>query len=221
MSSRLYISSIRALDNPGLYERAYLSASSQRKEKVDRLRSEEDRKRSLMAEILLQKALNDQHIDIPELRYGYNEYGKPYLPDQPEFHFNISHAKEYVICVFSDEEAGCDIEKIRKYDLNVAKRFFAPDEYEQLLSCSDEQKRAVLFFRYWTLKESYLKFKGGGLSIPLNSFSFEIDDDKVTAHVLEEDLFFIESDIIKGYRISICSYDEKIPFEWIDPETLL
>ena len=65
-----------------------------------------------MAEILLQKALNDQHIDIPELRYGYNEYGKPYIPGGPEF--SISHCK-HGIAVAVDEYGLATLKRVYPY----------------------------------------------------------------------------------------------------------
>ena len=58
------------------------------------------------------------------------------------------------MCVVSDHEAGCDVEKITVMDMDIARRFFCAEEYAALMSCRDADSRNALFFRYWTLKET-------------------------------------------------------------------
>ncbi len=51
-------------------------------------------------------------------------------------------------------------------------------EYETLLNQPDEM-RLKYFYMIWTLKESYIKAEGKGLSIPLNSFSISITSNSI------------------------------------------
>ncbi len=84
---------------------------------------------------------------------------------------------------------GVDIEKIRPIDFAIAERFFTASEYRLLMDTA-EQERLQLFYTLWTLKESYIKFVGKGLSIPLDSFAIELltpDQARLTAPDPEED----------------------------------
>ena len=67
--------------------------------------------------------------------------------------------------------------------LDIARQYFSPDEAATLFALSTEfQSRR--FFDLWTLKESYLKARKRGLSIPLDQFGFELDDPgRVTLHL--------------------------------------
>jgi len=89
--------------------------------------------------------------------------------------FNLSHANGLTSCaVVLDHEIGIDVEdSIRKIDINIADRFFSRQESEYLGQTREKDKKNV-FFDFWTLKESYIKAKGKGLSIPLDKFSFTI-----------------------------------------------
>lgn len=98
---------------------------------------------------------------------GMNEHGKPYLKTDASLFFNISHSGDWVVCAFSDTEVGVDIERIGKERLGVAERFFHPREIAVLREMSEQ---AELFFRYWSAKESVLKYRGTGLSGSLRSF---------------------------------------------------
>jgi 4'-phosphopantetheinyl transferase len=66
----------------------------------------------------------------------------------------------------------------RKIDLSVADNFFSKNESD-FLNKSPEADRQNLFFDLWTLKEAYIKAKGLGLSIGLDTFSFFLDGDAI------------------------------------------
>ena len=224
MNTLLYVSSIRPLDDSEYYDLAYSLVSETRQKKTDQYLNSEDKKRSLTAELLLKKALTDQGKDLNDLTYEYNDYGKPKLKDIGDFCFNISHSGDYVILAVSDKEIGCDIEKIRNRDLKIAKRFFADKEYEDLLKIEDEEERRKMFYLYWVLKESFIKFSGQGLSKPLDSFWINISEDKkISVYDRSDDINIYPKhfDIIPGYSIAVCSYDEEVDVIMTDIKELL
>ena len=67
----------------------------------------------------------------------------------------------------SDCEVGCDIGKAVNAPLEVAEHYFNPGELEYIKSEKDKDKA---FFTLWTLKESYMKMTGRGMSLLLDSF---------------------------------------------------
>jgi 4'-phosphopantetheinyl transferase superfamily len=75
-------------------------------------------------------------------------------------------------------EVGCDIERVDPgFDFEeLATRYFAPQEFANLQSLPAALRRAG-FFWHWTLKEAYVKCRGIGLSLPLDSFTFSLAPD--------------------------------------------
>ena len=142
------------------------------KNKILRYRRYEDSLRSLMGKIIVKEAL---HLD--KLNLGYNEWGKPYLIDINNKHFNISHSNEWVVVAISENPIGIDVQHIDNTDISIGERFFSKDESEYLFSLTEE-KRKDCFFKLWTLKEAFIKSEGKGLSIPLDSFSIDISNEK-------------------------------------------
>lgn len=117
--------------------------------------------RCICAEALLRRALGRKDYC---LRYGEN--GKPYLTDNDNFHFNISHSGRWVVIAYGSSPVGVDVQELRdKVPEGIAQRFFTGDEQSYV---GDDSRR---FFRIWTGKESYIKYLGTGLKTPLNSFS--------------------------------------------------
>ncbi len=143
-----------------------------------------DRVLHLCARALLRHVLSRYRDVLPsEWRFTKNEYGKPFvtnLADDNALYFNLSHTKGMVVCAVAKHEAvGVDVESIdRDLDcLRLAESVFAPAEIRALQAC-DVAKRAELFYRFWTLKESYIKAVGMGLSHPLDNFWFDVSDDQ-------------------------------------------
>ena len=142
------------------------------KEKILKYKKYEDSLRSLYGKLLLKDALN-----IKELNLLYNKYGKPYLKDPySNIHFNISHSGEWVVLAIDTVPIGIDIQEITNTDIKIAKRFFSKEESEYIFSLSEENQIEA-FIKLWSLKESYIKAEGKGLSIPLNSFTIDISRD--------------------------------------------
>ncbi len=73
---------------------------------------------------------------------------------------------------------GVDTENIRTRPapLDAANHFFSSDE-ALALSALPTAMQHDRFFQYWTLKESYIKARGMGLSIPLDQFGFDFSQD--------------------------------------------
>lgn len=107
----------------------------------------------------------DQEINIV-----FGENGKPRIGNLADAHFNISHSGHYVVCAVATTEIGIDVERIRKVNLRIAERFFSSSEIADLMA-SEEGNRMQYFITLWTIKESYLKAIGRGLTQHLNSFT--------------------------------------------------
>lgn len=109
-----------------------------------------------------------------QVQFQYNEFGKPMLAGglHPSLQFNLSHSGDLVLIALSRGRAlGVDIERMRE-DLatkEIAGRFFSPEECRALDTVAADARREA-FFACWTLKESYLKARGDGLSLPLAQF---------------------------------------------------
>ena len=94
-----------------------------------------------------------------------------------DIYFNISHSGEWVICAISDCELGVDVEKIQK---NIPNWIYIFSEAEQqMIRKWNGLERAELFYKFWTLKESYIKAVGLGLNMPMNSFSIQLLDNQI------------------------------------------
>ncbi|WP_139345060.1 4'-phosphopantetheinyl transferase family protein [Virgibacillus pantothenticus] len=146
--------------------------SKEKRARIMQFKKNDDKFRSLFAEILLRlmickkiKCKNEQ------VNFEINSYGKPHLVGNSEVHFNISHSGKWVIISLANSQIGIDIEEIKEIDyLAISKRYFSDREYKDLSNISEHQQLRY-FYNLWTLKESYVKNIGLGLSKPLYTFT--------------------------------------------------
>ncbi len=128
---------------------------------------------------------DDPAVHTP-VRILHDEKQRPYLAtpeaaQQAAPQISLSHAGDYVAVATDRLPVGIDIEQIRPCKESLAERFFSDAErayMEQLQGAaagSDLQgaARDLAFTAIWTLKESFLKATGMGLSLGLESFSME------------------------------------------------
>ena len=181
-------------------KKAYLLVPKERREKIDFYRFNKDKKLSAGAFLLLKKLLSDENI--PNFKMKTGKYEKPYISDNKNIYFNLSHSGKMVLCAISDRELGVDIEiNDPTIDLNIAKHYFYNSEYENIMNSKNSPDE---FFRYWVLKESYMKYTGLGMNLKLDSFEIILDDEiklKDDSKNLKFNLFEI-----KDYKIGIASH---------------
>ncbi|MEH7463810.1 4'-phosphopantetheinyl transferase superfamily protein [Bacillus thuringiensis] len=149
--------------------------------KTEKFNYRKDAQRTLLGEILVRYALCKLNSKKNyEFRFGYNKYGKPYLENFPNIHFNISHSGKYVVCAIDKSPVGIDVETINPIDLTIVNSSFSKLE-KKYLSQLQLNEKLTQFYYIWTMKESYIKREGKGLSIPLESFCvFSLKDTDTT-----------------------------------------
>lgn len=148
-----------------------------------------------------------------EKEIGSGKYGKPYLKNYPEIHFNISHCDGIVVCAIADFEIGVDTERVKSFPVSMVRKMLTEKEQRVLNEKSEDLGEFQnVFFRYWTLKESYLKWEGHGFYKDPLTIEFEpgasldsgdemfLSVDKKTVQIQR----CLEADVV----ISVC-FDEK------------
>lgn len=201
----LYAADVSVLADPQFYAAAYAAASPARRGKTDRYHFAKDRYLSLGAELLLHHALRAAGICGLPADLDYGAQGKPYLRDSGIF-FNLSHSGSWAVCAVSACEVGCDVEKIAPIDLEIAKRFFFRTEYDDIAAQTTEETRNEMFYRYWTLKESFMKATGLGMKLPLDAFRIVRGSEiSVVQPVDGRSYHFAEYEEIPGCKCALCT----------------
>jgi len=191
-----------------------LLISSEKKHKIDKFINKEDKIRTLIGEILIRTIIVKQlGIKNENIRFEKNRYGKPHLKEYPMINFNISHSGDFVVCATHNKPIGIDIEEIKKIEYeNISKNFFALSEFNYIIKQKIDIQLSK-FYEIWTLKESYIKCCGQGLSIPLKSFSIDIDqyeDIKVIVNEGHNNHRFKIFDMMLGYKMAVCLENKEI-----------
>src|SRR5207302_1414642 len=150
--------------------------------RADRFRFERDRSRYIIGRALLRGLLARYLNVMPgELEFQYGEFNKPALASGPWF--NLAHSGSVALYALSSaSEIGIDVE-LDDADFareRIAERFFSPTEVAALRALPAKlQPRA--FLTCWTRKEAFIKARGDGLSLPLDSFDVTLAPDSPAA----------------------------------------
>ena len=128
----------------------------ERRQRLERLKQPEKRREPLCAYLFLRRALWEQYRwrDLPEIRLS--SFGKPYFPEHPDIHFNLSHTAGAVLVALSDRPVGVDIEHIRPVSQRAMRR---------LADVGTERA----FFQSWVRREALTKRSGTGVGTMLSA----------------------------------------------------
>ncbi|MBD5135679.1 MAG: 4'-phosphopantetheinyl transferase superfamily protein [Lachnospiraceae bacterium] len=171
--------------------------SAERQERIKKYLFDKDKITSLTAELLIRKeACRTLGISDNKISFSYNEFGKPYLSNYPEYYFSISHSEQCITFTHSNCPIGIDVEKVSEHDFDVAEKFFTNGELNYL---QESENKDIAFYDIWTKKEAYTKMLGTGLMTPLSSF--DVTDKELRKNFV--------SKYISGYMINVCSKNLK------------
>lgn len=205
-----FLMDVEPLANEMVFAHYFDQVSPDRQGKIKALKSTKARALSLGAGLVLKILLEKCSIDptAPMIR---NNNGKLFLKDREDCYFNLSHSGHFVVGALAPEAIGIDIQKIKKANVKLAKRFFHDQEYTFLLKLASESQD-LGFSQIWAAKESYIKYLGTGLATPLNSFQvqFEIDKSNWTAKIQGQDLYFKNVKGPEDYVIWSCSESDGV-----------
>jgi 4'-phosphopantetheinyl transferase len=203
--------------------------------KVGRFLHKRDRQRFTIARGLLRCLFANYFGRLPnEIRFSYGEFGKPALAadfskEDCNLHFNLSHAGDWVFYAFAkNREVGIDIEPVSNPVpwRQLASEIFSLTEQAELTAFPQYQQKEV-FLRGWTRKEAYLKGRGEGLFLPLNSFSVPLGLIKKPKPIISSDQegitqwWFHPVDSISGYIIALAVAGEPVRIRSIHWPALL
>lgn len=190
-----------------------------KQQRIHRFIHREDAVRTLIADILSRWMICcELGIKNREIQFTTNTYGKPLLQNRDNLHYNQSHSGNWVASALDYSPVGIDVEEIGQTDLDIAEHFFSRQECRDLFALEASEQREY-FFDLWTLKESYIKAVGSGLSLPLDSFTIRRDHHTDSfaldvAHCTKVDFHpchFRQYPLDPAYKLSVCAKSESFP----------
>lgn len=193
-----YLLDVTGLPDPKVDEMALLDIPDWRRAHIMKYLRERDRRLSLGAWRLMEKALLRHGFLASNVKIGAN--GKL---ECDGVYFNLSHSGDMVLCAVSDAPVGCDIEKATGAPFEVAERVFTKKERRYLLDAKNTGEANRRFFRLWTMKESYMKMTGEGLGLSPERIEVDLD----TLSILRDSVIqscILQNSALGDYEISVC-----------------
>lgn len=129
------------------------------------------------------------------------------IPDDPGYHYSVSHSRTHVLVGISTGPVGVDTETHRRVSLSTVQSLTTPAE-----------RSTLPFFDTWVLRESYYKLTGNG---DLRSLRFYRRDGQIVPP--DDEVFCRLYGDIDGSSTAVCSYDNEFPdaLVAVPPEKLL
>lgn len=180
-----------------------------------------DRNRHVISRALLRTVL-PAYLEIPHqaLSFRCDRFGRPHLDNAEALayglDFNLSHTAGLIaLAVTRHTVVGVDVENASRQQpaIELASRFFSADEVASLRTFGGDLLN-LEFYRHWTLKESYLKAYGVGLSLPLDQFGFRLAAQRAefylapTAEHRADEWYFAQWRASAEHLLAVCARHE-------------
>ena len=135
---------------------------------------------------LLERAAKQHWGLVPPFILKQGPYGKPFFQNYPDYHFNISHSGQYILCALDRTPVGIDIQTIKPHRTAFLDRICSAEERNWLLERDDKPEYFALL---WSLKESICKYSGRGLTLPISEIRVPLPRDG-EQHIRSEGVWY-------------------------------
>ncbi len=176
---------VRLQVSPGRLERFLKGLSPEEKKRAGEMKSREARRHFVLTRSALRVILARYLPCVPkQIRFAHRRGGKPVLGESHKdqrVQFNVAHSEDVaLIAVGQSWEIGVDVEWLqpRPALMQIAKRFFSPEENAILLALTDPDQLEK-FYMLWCRKEACAKALGR--SIPATLPTLEVVETDVSA----------------------------------------
>lgn len=212
MTMKLYVLNVQWLYEERNFMSLLNCVGKDRRAKALSFRFAKDKVLSLGAGLLLNFALLREVPGLrmpPQIRLG--EYGKPFLAEQGAPAIGLTHSGEYAACAIGRDEVGVDIEQVGSAEPDVARRCFVGQELSRVMP-DGQHVNAEEFFRLWTLKESFIKRIGTGLSLDPLRFEIFAGELKHVRQDYDTQCYHCKLyEELPGYKIALCMSGGEFP----------
>lgn len=174
-----------------------------------------DAKASAAGRLLIRKYIVDSTgLDWNSVFISRDDNGKPvFQNDNFPLSFNVAHQGDFAVLAGEPNVGmvGVDIMKVEYSGgksvaefFRIMNRQFSQHEWDAISLGKTELERLALFYRFWCLKESYVKAIGVGITISLKEVSFKLNSLR-----LSNDKFTDDTELyLKGIKQSDWTFQE-------------
>ena len=138
------------------------------------------------------------------------DHDKPFFPDHPALHFNLSHSGTFALCVLDDSPVGADIEVIRPHHPKLAQRICSAEE---LVWLDKQVDKLSALCQLWVGKEALAKYRGTGLT-SLRDLCPPLPPAD------EQDGLLFHRITTSNYTLCVCGHTTPSPLRWLDMEEI-
>jgi 4'-phosphopantetheinyl transferase len=188
------------------------SIQPEEKERIGRFVFKQDAKRSIIGQLMIRKFLSEAtHLPWSKIKTKRDQNNKPIMEG---FNFNISHDGNLVVLAGEKETiVGIDImrncynggKSLNEF-FRLMHRNFHINEWRYINKGTDTEKTNS-FYRFWCLKESYVKATGTGLTIDLKKICFIPKSELMKDVILSDTELFIDGKLMADWKFHEYLFD--------------
>lgn len=187
------IEDISIIKNEDEFYSIFSELPKYRQEKIQALTFENDRLLSLLAGKLIHEGFAKFGFPSLDEKIIVDKNSHPYVPGN-QIYFSLSHSGTKAMVVISKKPCGCDIQFMKGDSESIADRFFNESESIEI---KNSDNPVITFYKYWGLKESYMKANGQGLSFGLKNAL--VKDCKIDDSEYISNSYIVDNDYMAAY----------------------